>query len=866
MIRNNFNGGIISPSMILRADLDNYKSSCRHLLNFDIMETGGITKRRGFHLVTNDADFSSNREPITTTKDAALFIFNASDDQTHLVVVDYEHNAPQENLIFKVYHVDEDDPTTYTKLFEQQLIIPGYQPLDMREMKATQINNIMLFTHPLFPIVELGIRSNSTWYVQRYKFKHQPWKDEEIQDHPITVKKVKGGYSAYDYTGKDVTFQMTDGLRVSRYIEDTEIEYDYDAVTAKIKANIYNADELATKATFYPGKVFAFVRPANNEKTYWICREDFTEDLFVQGFIDPQSYPAVFSQIQNGTTAEQPVADIWYLSQSICSPLKLSKGKIFTFNTSYYEFWTAYKDLAANSGCKDPADRPDVFSRGMLLGYASCKDKWTFVNSGTWYGQFQVRACYEGQKNNFTETGFIEKEWEKRGEVFSKVGNPVNQEIGGDESLEECWIGLFLYNLRDFGNSTLGFEVRSFPGDECDIRLTVNSYKHDLEFDQSSNGLQLKKNFDHYSEPENAEFPEGGITTEYWSEPAFSTLNGFPTCSCLLDQRLVFAGTTAQPMTVWMSQTNDINNFDITEGDNSALALTIASDTQEPIRWMASQRGRLMVGTSQGEFVIDAGDGGAITNSNATCIQHGFNGSERVGCIMCDDSVIYMAKGGIRAKRYGYSEDVDGYVSTDLNVYADHIFKGLKGVKQIAVQKTPYNRLYFVTGTGNMRVLTYNARHNVMGWTQYSTNLGDFTSVANMQHKNKYDQLFCIIKGTDGVCKVYTSGIDATDYRDENREYVCQLETTILSSTEIGGRKQNVNQIMLYIGEKTPAKGLYITTDSFKDLVLIPDADTKTLEVGWHSDLGFASHDYETTVGFQSISPNGLTILALQAK
>lgn len=84
---------------------------------------------------------------------------------------------------------------------------------------------------------------------------------------------------------------------------------------------------------------------------------------------------------------------------------------------------------------------------------------------------------------------------------------------------------------------------------------------------------------------------------------------GFPSLVDVFQQRLVLAATQAQPQTVWLSKTDDLNSFEVGKQDDSALALTLSTTTQNRICWLMAQSSRLLLGTADAEWTVSGGQG-----------------------------------------------------------------------------------------------------------------------------------------------------------------------------------------------------------------------------------------------------------------
>ena len=86
---------------------------------------------------------------------------------------------------------------------------------------------------------------------------------------------------------------------------------------------------------------------------------------------------------------------------------------------------------------------------------------------------------------------------------------------------------------------------------------------------------------------------------------AFSDTTGHPSCVSFFEQRLVFAGTTDEPQTLYFSKSGDYENFTSGTDAADAMVYTIASNQVNAIRYLKSQR-TLIIGTTGGEYTVDA--------------------------------------------------------------------------------------------------------------------------------------------------------------------------------------------------------------------------------------------------------------------
>ena len=101
-----------------------------------------------------------------------------------------------------------------------------------------------------------------------------------------------------------------------------------------------------------------------------------------------------------------------------------------------------------------------------------------------------------------------------------------------------------------------------------------------------------------------------------WQLGAYSDTTGFPRAVSFFEQRLLFAGSTTYPQTIWGSQSGLYENFD--EGDAEAadaFIYTIAANRVNAIRWLAPSKD-LMVGTAGSEFKVSRPTGEPLQPDN----------------------------------------------------------------------------------------------------------------------------------------------------------------------------------------------------------------------------------------------------------
>lgn len=342
-----------------------------------------------------------------------------------------------------------------------------------------------------------------------------------------------------------------------------------------------------------------------------------------------------------------------------------------------------------------------------------------------------------------------------------------------------------------------------------------------------------------------------------WSFAAFRGVYGFPSLVDVFQQRLVLAATQAQPQTVWLSKTDDLNNFEVGKQDDSALALTLSTTTQNRICWLMAQSSRLLLGTADAEWAVSGGQG-VMTATNARADNHGFVGSSDVPALMATDKVLYIERGGGRVYQYGYDYESDGYVSRDLTVFADHVLADGGGCRDIAFIRKPEPRAIFVRRDGQLALMTYNSMHQVNAWHRYTTD-GTFEGVAALPNGDKADLLFALVVRDDGrFIEVLAPDNEFQD--PDGRDYMSTLVTCSLTPPR-DARKGHGAQVMMCLRSETPVEGVMVSSDG--------DAWSELdryglLPAGWDTLVSDGAWDFDVRGGVCVTGNRGFELLALR--
>jgi hypothetical protein len=254
-----------------------------------------------------------------------------------------------------------------------------------------------------------------------------------------------------------------------------------------------------------------------------------------------------------------------------------------------------------------------------------------------------------------------------------------------------------------------------------------------------------------------------------WSLGAFSDTTGHPKCVSFFEQRLVFAGTTNQPQTLFFSRSGDYENFNDNRGgtisDSSAMIYTIASNQVNAITSIKATR-TLIVMTTGGEFTVTSGaTEDPITPTNLNIRKQSSYGSAGVDALSIGNTTVFLQRAKRKIRELAYNFDTDGYIAPDLTILSENISES--GIVQMDYQQEPYSIVWCVRDDGSLVAMTYNRLQDVVAWHKHEfggTN-AKCKSVAVIDIDTTEDQVWCIIERTiNGSTKQYVEYLTPNDF------------------------------------------------------------------------------------------------------
>jgi hypothetical protein len=208
-----------------------------------------------------------------------------------------------------------------------------------------------------------------------------------------------------------------------------------------------------------------------------------------------------------------------------------------------------------------------------------------------------------------------------------------------------------------------------------------------------------------------------GVKTPFEEEGAY------PAVVYFMQQRLGFAAGAKRPLTIWASQSANLENLaaSLPPQDDDGMEATIAAERQTRILWCKGEGRHLVIGTAGGEWLLSPGAGNVITPAS-----HGFSPQSHVGsqqgldALRAAEGLLFVQRGGGSIRMLAYSYEEDKFKPRDLSILAPHILEGKK-VTSWAWQLLPHGIVWLSLSDGSLAGLTLLVEHDVIGWHRHET-------------------------------------------------------------------------------------------------------------------------------------------------
>lgn len=247
-----------------------------------------------------------------------------------------------------------------------------------------------------------------------------------------------------------------------------------------------------------------------------------------------------------------------------------------------------------------------------------------------------------------------------------------------------------------------------------------------------------------------------------WRLGVYSDTTGYANAATFHDDRLCLGGSTAYPDLVAASVVGSYENMAPTTETGEVLAtsgfsIRLNSRRLSRVKWMASNKDGLALGTGSKEYLLRSQDSTNKTlnpKDGIKAVDSGSRGSADVVPAEIDAQVLYVARGARTVREFAYTYESDGYKSPSMSALASHL--GISRFSKIAYASEPHSVAWVLREDGTVVGLTYNRDENVIGWHRHDFG-GYVESIAVIPSSDQLrDVLWLVIRREiDGGTKRY---------------------------------------------------------------------------------------------------------------
>ena len=375
------------------------------------------------------------------------------------------------------------------------------------------------------------------------------------------------------------------------------------------------------------------------------------------------------------------------------------------------------------NGSNNLSDYPYFFQPGIMrltsrLEPYEVQRDWELTTNGTWNGHWELWRSYDTPDD---EPDFYLWNWTCI-KSFSQSDYETRQNwaLSGSEE-RPCRMVLVCRCCSDA--ATLGAMVQfKIPGGIREYKLRITTVA-----DSTHARARVLQTFLGYPI---------SFCTRDWSFGAIGSRNGYPAFSAMFQGRMWLGGMPGMPTTLLASATDDYHNFHIGSNDDDGMHLTIMGNDQSRICWICSTR-QLLVGTSDGEWVVSSGTGGALTPTSVSFRRQSSVGSEAMSARAVENTVLFIQRGGRRMREIAYRLESDGFSATDISMLAEHLFA--TGVREWCVQRGSNTNIWVLMNDDSLAVLTINMEQQVTAWQRVEMKDRRVLHVTALQSKSGLD-------------------------------------------------------------------------------------------------------------------------------
>ncbi len=714
-IQNTFAGGMIDPTLQARTDLGLRYNSCKGAKNLLFLPSGACVNRTGTkHVVTSGSE------------KVYLVAFRYSITQQY--VLEFSVNTIK---IIKddSYVLDPEDDT------QVLTIVTPYDNINtVSELKFVQSADTLYILHKDYPVQELRRYADDDWRLVETVFVNGPF--EHINTDDGLKVEICSGTQDYLISNQ---YYFTEDMKGSLF----KIKY---------KCDSYSVSRAVTSANFamdaFAGRGSFEIRSSGGwAGTAWIEKSKDQKSWY-----EVKKWSSLSTSNPNNINYESQVDDdelYWY---------RFKTGNNFsgTINVAIARHSFDYYFVCSIVGLDDDYKSDDNKYAKAFVYINNGLDGFTFRS----VAQPQVLTSLIPTMTSDTDNNItLSKTVEKDSSIFPyhETDTYLAFDSSKSTSLDAYWDGGYILDLKvkltitidctqnsDFSNGKIAEQIVRTDTNRLlkPISMTATFYfggtVQKVVMDYKKKGLNNTISFEPVKFDKVVivyeDFTEGLFscgarissitikgydtqTTSYQNTDfalgAFNEKNGYPCCGCFNNDRLVLAGTKAQPYTLWASKTGIYNDFGVSDPmeETDSIDINLPSARRDcPDIYNLVNMSKLLVLSSSAESTVDLKEVSQTPQSQ--------RGSSKVSPCVVGNIVLFVGTQNKTLREFIYDMLNDTYSSNEISYKVKNLLNN-RTIKQLIYLQDPSSLVYVLLSDGTMLVLSYTKEENVVAFSTF---------------------------------------------------------------------------------------------------------------------------------------------------
>lgn len=737
---NNFTGGIASPDVLARLDMDKYRTFLKDCVNGTVKPYGSIYKRMG---TTNKGTTAKNHK-------ARIIAFSQPTTDYMLEFTDYyltvRYKGEKVRELEAPFSEANIKKLKFIKSADTMFLVCGDLPIyqlkkDGEEWSFEELN---------IKIPPFGELVDNTSSVQKYTAPgNYIFKAKETGLHTVTVAGGGGGGSGVARKASDKQSSGGNGGRGGLQTFEIELTKDesFDIIVGaggKGSPVHYGAGYGSPGGDGSDSIAFGYTAKGGGGAT-----AAYSADRGAKNGSDGTSYGyggeggtkgvAYSDAALNGSDGSDGWVIITYNydEQTVLYPSGTSGIITLTSNQPFFEenmvgdSIKLYQEIATKTAVNSSGG--EGTGSALFVG-----DSWSLRTSGIWSGTVTLMRS----KDNVEYIDYA---------TYVSNNDDYNASDSGSVDREDAYY----------------FKVKfAITSGTCTVTLTSFSY--------TAEGIIKLTEITSDTEAIGTLIRSLGSTDsiDEFALSEFSSTKKYPSCIEFFQDRMVLANTDSKPNGLWLSKSSDYTNFDeqIEDGtltDDSAINTSVIARNDYAIKNLITFQD-LCIFTGEDERIIS---GSSVVTPAQISIntQTGWGSSEAHIPFVADNRVLYIQSNEAYIRDFSYNYAMDRYDGTELTLMVHHLLNGKK-IADYTYTKYPDSLIYLILDDGSMLCLTYMLQEKVFGWTRFSTQ-GNYIAVETIKEDDT-DVIYFVVE-RDGTYYIERQELD--QYTEDPADY-CMMD------------------------------------------------------------------------------------------